>query len=137
MKCVNTNLTQAEHTTTDMLKSRMSSLKRKYLQYVSTSPSPPHCNFPYYRIMTDLIKTTMSGIASRQPIQDEIPRSGVVISPIEDDINENERMWSESETFELLRAYSAHREEFIANSKNKEGFQNVLCALNDSDVLVK
>lgn len=52
-------------------------------------------------------------------------------------MNKEERMWSESETFALLRAYSGHREEFIAGNKNKNGFQNILYALNDSDALVR
>lgn len=131
---ININITQAKHTTSDMLKSRMSSLKRKYLQYVSTSTTPLHSNFPYYSIMQDLIKT-MSGIASGQPFQDEKTSSDIGQSPIGDERNK-ERMWSESETFALLRAYSDHREEFITGSKNKDGFQNVLYDLNDSDVLV-
>lgn len=118
-----------------MLKSRMSSLKRKYLQYVSSYPTPPHTNFPYYLIMKDLIKT-MSGTASSQPFEDEKPRSDATISPSGTYMNKDERMWSESETFALLRAYSSHREKFVTESKNKYGFENVLCDLNDSDVLV-
>lgn len=118
-----------------MLKSRMSSLKRKYLQYVSTNTEPTETSFPYYFIMQDLIKT-MSGVASSQSLLEDKPRSDVVLSPIGDDIIKDERMWSESETFALLRAYSDHREEFITGSKNKEGFHNVLSALNDNDELV-